>query len=88
MVLTSEGNHVRGFSGCNRFMGSYERNESQLRFTPLATTRKACREGMEQEQRFLDALGAVMRFSISGDSLTFYTGDERLILRYKAIALQ
>ena len=88
LVLTSEGNHVRGFSGCNRFTGSYERSGSQLHFTPLAATRMACVEGMEQEQRFLDALGAVMRFSISGDSLTFYTGDERLILRFKAIALQ
>jgi putative lipoprotein len=88
MVLTSVGNHVRGFSGCNRFTGSYERNGSQLRFKPLATTRMACREGMEQEQRFLDALGAVMRFSISGERLTFYTGDERLILRLKAIALK
>jgi putative lipoprotein len=88
MVLTSEGNHVRGFSGCNRFTGSYQWNESQLRFTPLAATRMACVEGMEQEQRFLDALGAVMRFSISGDRLTFYTGDERRILRFKAIALK
>ena len=87
LVLTSEGNHVRGFSGCNRFTGSYERNGSQLRFKPLATTRMACREGMEQEQRFLDALGAVMRFSMSGDSLTFYTGDERRILHFHAIAL-
>lgn len=88
MVLTSEGNHVRGFSGCNRFTGSYEQNESQLRFKPLAATRMACREGIEQEQRFLDALGSVMRFSIRGDSLTFYTGDERLILRFHAIALR
>jgi putative lipoprotein len=88
MVLMSEGSRVRGFSGCNRFTGSYERNESQLRFKPLAATRMACRVGMEQEQRFLDALGSVRRFSISGDSLTFYTGDERLILRFHAIALR
>jgi len=88
MVLTSEGNHVRGFSGCNRFTGSYDLNESQLCFKPLAATRMACREGMEQEQRFLDALGSVRRFSISGDRLTFYTGDERRILRFHAIALR
>jgi heat shock protein HslJ len=42
---------------------------------------------MEQEQRFLEALGAVVRFTISGDSLAVYTGDGRLILRFKAIAL-
>jgi heat shock protein HslJ len=43
---------------------------------------------MEQEQGFLDALGSVRRFRISGERLTFYTGDERRILRFQAIALQ
>ena len=88
LVLASEGVRIHGFSGCNRFTGNYVLSESQLRLTPLATTRMACREGMEQEQRFLDALGAVIRFSIRGDSLTFYTGDERRILRFHAIALK
>jgi len=88
MVLTSAENHVWGFSGCNRFTGSYERDDSRLRFEPLAATRMACMDGMEQEQRFLEALGEVVRFTISGDSLALYTGDERLLLRFKAIALQ
>ena len=88
MVLTSEGDHVRGFSGCNRFTGDYERNESTLRFKPLAATRMACLEGMQQEQRFLGLLGEVARFTISGDSLALYSGDERLILRFEAVALQ
>jgi putative lipoprotein len=88
MVLTSEGARVRGFSGCNRFTGSYELNGDQLRFKALAVTRMACREGMEQEQRFLEALRGVVRVTVSGDSLALYTGDERLILRFRAIALQ
>jgi putative lipoprotein len=88
LVLASEGARIHGFSGCNRFTGNYVLSESQLRLTPLATTRLACREGMEQEQRFLDALGAVVRFTLSGERLTFYTGDERRILRFKAIALK
>jgi heat shock protein HslJ len=61
-VLTSEGTRVHGFSQCKHSVASRKRNGSQLRFTPLATTRKACVEGMEQEQRFLDALGAAVRF--------------------------
>jgi heat shock protein HslJ len=48
----------------------------------------ACPEGMAQEQRFLDALGAVVQFTLSGESLAFYTGDERLILRFHAVALK
>ncbi len=88
MVLTSGGSRLRGFSGCNRFTGDYERNESQLRFRPLAATRMACMEGMEQEQRFLAALGEVVRFTISGNSLALYSSDERLVLRFEAVALQ
>jgi putative lipoprotein len=88
MVLTSEGSRVHGFSGCNRFTGSYERTDGQLRFKPLAATRMACMEGMEQEQRFLQSLTSVMRFTISGDNLALYSGDERLLLRFEAVALQ
>jgi heat shock protein HslJ len=88
MVLTFAGNHVRGFSGCNRFTGDYERNGSVLRFRPLAATRMACLEGMEQEQRFLESLGEVVRFTISGESLVLYSGDGRLILHFEAVALQ
>lgn len=88
MVLTGEGDRVRGFSGCNRFTGSYELRDGQLRFSQLASTRMACVEGMEQEQRFLDALGRAMRFTIHGDGLTLYSGDEQLILRFEAVALK
>jgi putative lipoprotein len=88
MVLISEGSRVRGFSGCNRFTGSYKLTDSQLRFRPLAATRMACMEGMEQEQRFLKALGEVVRFTISGDSLALYSGNERVMLRFEAVALR
>jgi putative lipoprotein len=88
MVLISEGNRVRGFSGCNRFTGSYELTDSQLRFKPLAATQMACMEGMEQEQHFLVSLAAAVRFTITGASLVLYSGDEQLILRFEAVALQ
>jgi len=88
MVLTSEGHQVNGFSGCNRFTGSYERKENQLQISPLATTRMACLEGMDQEQRFLELLTKTMRFTISGDDSALYSGDEQLVLRFKAIALK
>lgn len=88
MVLTSEGHQVHGFSGCNRFTGSYERDESQLRFRPLASTRMACLEGMDQEQRFLELLTKTMRFTINSDNLALYSGDEQLVFHFKAIALK
>ena len=88
LALTFEGTRVHGFSQCKHSVGSRKRNESQLRFKALAATNMACLEGMAQEQRFLEALGEVVRFSISGERLAFYTGDERRILRFHAIALK
>jgi len=88
MVLTGEGNRVRGFSGCNRFTGGYQSNSGKLTFTQLASTRMACREGMELEQRFLDALGRTTRFSIQGDTLAVSIGDDQPAMRFVAVALR
>lgn len=88
MVLTAEESRVGGFSGCNRFTGSYELSDEELRFSQLASTRMACVEGMEQEQRFLEALRRTIRFTLHGDELALYGGDEQLTLRFKAIALK
>jgi len=88
MVLTGEGSRVRGFSGCNRFTGHYERRNGELSFSRLASTRMACVEGMAQEQRFLDALRRTIRFSIQGSRLVLYGGEDRPSMRFMAVALQ
>jgi len=88
MVLTSEGNKVSGFSGCNRFMGGYEQSEDQLQFGQLASTKMACMEGMEQEKLFLGVLARAKRFNISGDSLAIYGDEEQLILRFESVYLK
>jgi putative lipoprotein len=87
MVLTSEGARLRGFSGCNRFTGSYELGGRRLRFGQLASTRMACVEGMEQEQRFLTLLAGAVRYIITGNVMSLYDGGGQLILRFRAVAL-
>lgn len=48
---------VAGFSGCNRFRGSFTFDGSTLTFGPLATTRMACPpEKMETERKVLQIL--------------------------------
>ena len=55
----SEGK-VGGFTGCNRFTGSYSQDGDALSIGPLATTRRACvPEVMKREQQFLAMLGMV-----------------------------
>ena len=88
MVLTTEGDRVQGFSGCNKFTGNYQRRDDQLHFKPLASTRMACITGMEQEKRFLDVLGNVVRYALIGESLSLHDRHDQLILRFESVYLK
>ena len=88
LVLGSEGNRVHGFTGCNRFTGTYKLDKLQITFGQLASTRMTCMEGMEQEQRFLDALSRTVRFAISGESLVFHGPEGEPILRFQSVYLK
>ena len=49
---------TNGFSGCNRFAGTYDLTDGKLSFGPLASTRMACAPGPGSalEQPFLQGL--------------------------------
>lgn len=69
----AEDNRLEGYSGCNSFSGSYELSGSQLRATgPMMMTKRACVQSdlNAQEGKFVAALGAMTRYSISGRTLT------------------
>ena len=83
----TEDGKVNGFSGCNRFTGSFQSDDGELSFTPLASTRMACAEGMEQENRFLAMLAEVERYSIRGNDLALYGGGEPTIARLEVASL-
>lgn len=63
---------VGGFSGCNRFGGTYTINGDSLRFGPLAMTRMACAEGMEIESQLSAALAATRRYELSSTQLRLF----------------
>ncbi len=63
---------VGGFSGCNRFGGTYTINGDSLRFGPLATTRMACAAGMDLESQLSAALGATRRYELSSTQLKLF----------------
>jgi heat shock protein HslJ len=75
--------HVYGSTGCNTFTGSATISAYNLKMSPLATTRRAFDpELMAQEQRFLNALGAVRRISIDGDGqLHLLASDDKPLAR-------
>ena len=87
MVLVGEENRVRGYSGCNQFMGAFQQNGNQLSFAQMVSTMKACMDGMEQEKRFLDALNQTNRFEIVGNTLSLHDDKDVLIVQFKAVYL-
>jgi copper homeostasis protein (lipoprotein) len=71
--------------GCNRVTGGFELDGEKLKLGPLAGTMMACPAGMEQEQRFLQALGKVERHGIRGSHLEMLDGAGAVIARFEAV---
>lgn len=88
LVLVSEGNKVRGFSGCNRYTGAFEQEGNHLTFRQMASTSRACATGMEQEMVFLEALNKTRTYGIRGNTLSLYDDTDRQIVHFEAVYLQ
>jgi heat shock protein HslJ len=73
--------HLSGHASCNRFMSEYTLSGEGFSIAKAAGTRMMCDAAlMDQEHRFLDALGGVQNFSIAADgTLLLKTGDGRTI---------
>jgi len=74
---------VGGFSGCNRYSGSYAVDGlaeygSPLVFSEMASTMMACADGGELERSYLQILGLVTGYRIEGHSLSLLAGPEVL----------
>jgi heat shock protein HslJ len=73
--------HLSGQASCNRFMSEYTLSGEGLAISKGAGTTMMCDAAlMDQERRFLEALGDVRNFSIAADgALLLKTGDGRTI---------
>ena len=84
LKFDGESGTVSGQTGCNSFSGGYETSSdtrgAMLKLGNLAVTMRACIRGMEVERAYLDGLGAVNRYEISGNTLTLYADDDRLLV--------
>ena len=64
VTLDTDG-RAHGHAGCNRWFASYELQGKKISFGHAGSTRMMCAPAlMEQETRFLQALGAVERWDI------------------------
>ena len=77
--LTHEG-RAEGYGGCNRFFGQYRQTGDEIKFMPLASTRRACPTGMMEEDTFLKALGSVQNWQQQNGVLRLYDASGKLLL--------
>lgn len=83
-TLTFENRRLSGFSGCNRYMGSFSVTGDRLSIGSLGSTRRACDPAtMARESRYLAALGAVESYDLDEHGqlwLTYREGSDRIVL--------
>lgn len=77
---------ANGNGSCNRFFGRYALTGEGLTISGLGLSRMACEQPlMEQENIFVQALGAVRRFDIDSEQrLVLHSGDGRTIVARRA----
>lgn len=81
--LRFEGGSVSGLGGCNRFGGKYEQSGEKLSFSPLMSTRMACRPDlMKKEQAFFDMLGKVKGMKLAGAKLELLDAEGKLLATF------
>ena len=80
--LTHEG-RAEGYGGCNRFFGEYRQTGNEIKFMPLASTRRACPTGMVEEDVFLKALGSVQNWQQQNGFLRLYDASGKPFLELK-----
>jgi heat shock protein HslJ len=75
---------VAGNASCNRFTGTMLVTGNAIKMGPLATTRMACADNdvNRQEDIYLKALGAAVRYSYDGPDLLIYAEGYEKPLRF------
>jgi heat shock protein HslJ len=83
MALYTKGNRMNGFSGCNRFNGTYLVKGDVFLFNKLFVRRMACVGGMDIEDEFYRILSATDSYRIKDDILELLDTKNSVVARFK-----
>ncbi len=78
--FNSEKNIVSGFSGCNRFSGSYKETKNSIKFGSMMATKMYCEYTSKTENVFLNALSKVTSYKLKEGVLSLQV-DEKEVLK-------
>jgi len=84
VILEIKGNRMHGFSGCNRFFGTYLIKGEIFVFNKMAATRMACMKGLSLEDAFLEAMRKTEAYRLQGGILELRDRDEHILARLQA----
>ena len=73
---------VSGSDGCNSFMGGYADKATEIKFSQLASTRKACLNATDIAHKYSQALGQVTQYDASKKELKFLDANKKVILKF------
>lgn len=82
-VAFKSGGEVRGFGGCNQFFGQYSQEGETLKIGALASTKKACFEGMEAESAFLQTLQDTRKIEATQITLRLLDADGQQLMQLR-----
>jgi heat shock protein HslJ len=83
LVLDPTTRRVGGSGGCNHLSGGYQLDGNQLRMSQTVSTMMACAKGMDTEKAFLDALGQVRQWRITGQELELLDSSGNVLARFE-----
>lgn len=77
---------VKGFAGCNNFMGSFIAKEYGLRFKGMASTMKMCQGRANDLDRSMhQVLQDTFEYKIKGETLTLFNESKEKIAQFNAV---
>ncbi len=76
--ILKPGNKVIGFTGCNRFVGTYILQDNRLSFSQITATPMHCSETMETEKAFKEVLDRTKHYKVQGKKLDLFDDTHRI----------
>jgi len=84
--LDAQKGRATGYSGVNSFTGTYQSSGANLKFGPIAATRRAGPPAaMAFESAFFKALAATRSYRVSGDALELLDAEGEVRARLEAL---
>lgn len=86
----SEEGQLSGNASCNQYNTTYETDGNKINIGPVAVTRMLCSEPdgiMEQEARYLAALGTAETYKIQGLNMEMRTSEGSLVASFRRIEI-